>query len=133
MCDGSNTNHFDGYSRPSMSILTILRSYAQRDPSGLPSSILFSHSAATLTIYDAYPKSIFHFLILPRILSSSEEPGLDSLRTLLQSDKTHAKAVINALNDEANNLRKEIEDEMVKRYGFKWGIWVGFHAVPSMQ
>lgn len=116
-----------------MSNLTILRTYAQRDPDGLPSSILFSHSATTLTIYDGYPKSIFHFLILPRILSPSQERGLDSLRTLLQSDKTQAKAVLNALNDEANNLRKEIEDEMVKRYGFKWGIWVGFHAVPSMQ
>jgi len=117
---------------PLMSNLNILRTYA-RDPDGLPSSILFSQSAATLTICDAYPKSIFHFLILPRITSASEEPRLDSLKTLLQGDKTQAKAVIDALNDEANNLRKEIEDEMVKRYGFKWGIWVGFHAVPSMQ
>ncbi len=28
---------------------------------------------------------------------------------------------------------KDIEDEMISRYGFKWDIWVGFHAVPSME
>jgi len=26
-----------------------------------------------------------------------------------------------------------IQDEMMKRYGFKWGVWMGFHAVPSME
>lgn len=22
---------------------------------------------------------------------------------------------------------------MIKRYGFKWGVWMGFHSVPSME
>ena len=41
--------------------------------------------------------------------------------------------MITALNEDAKAVRKEIEDEMIKRYGFKWGIWTGFHAVPSME
>ncbi|KAF5380874.1 hypothetical protein D9615_003902 [Tricholomella constricta] len=116
-----------------MSNLTILRNYALKDPATLPSSILFSHTETSLTIYDTFPKSLFHFLLLPRIVAPLEANELSSLRTLLRSDKTRAKQVISALNDDAQSLRKEIEEEMVKRYGFKWGIWAGFHAVPSMQ
>ncbi|KAF8078007.1 HIT-like domain-containing protein [Lyophyllum atratum] len=117
-----------------MANLTILRTYAQKDPASLPSSILFSHTDISLTIYDAYPKSMFHFLVLPRMVAPFNEANdLDSLKTLLKSDKARAKQVISSLNDDAITLRKEIEDEMVKRYGFKWGIWTGFHATPSMH
>ncbi len=86
----------------------------------------------TLTIYDAFPKSIFHFLILPRVQTDSP---LDrsSLKSLLKRDKTRAKEVVESLSEAAAVLRKDIEDEMVKRYGFKWGIWTGFHAAPSME
>lgn len=48
-------------------------------------------------------------------------------------DKAHAKEVINTLAEDGKMLRKEIEGEMLKRYGFKWEIWTGFHAVPSME
>lgn len=116
-----------------MSNLAILRNYALKDPITLPSSILFKHTAETLTIYDAFPKSLFHFLILPRVIPQFETSDLNSLRTLLKRDKARAKHVLTVLRDESIALRKEIEDEMIKRYGFKWGIWVGFHAVPSMQ
>jgi aprataxin len=104
-----------------MANLYILRNYAQKSHTELPSSILFSHSAETLTIYDAYPKSIFHFLILPRVKPDSELTvnDLESLKSLL-ADKTRAKQVIDALNDDAKSLHEEIEEEMVKRYGFKW-------------
>ncbi|KAF5365684.1 hypothetical protein D9758_003200 [Tetrapyrgos nigripes] len=89
----------------------------------------------TLTIYDAYPKSIFHFLLLPRVKPDSglTVNDLESLKTLLAGDKTRAKKVIDALNEDARSLRKEIEEEMEKRYGFKWPIWTGFHGAPSMH
>jgi aprataxin len=58
---------------------------------------------------------------------------LSNLRTLLSGDKARAKQVITALNEDAKTLRKEIEEEMLGRYGFKWSIWTGFHAVPSME
>ncbi|KAK7043624.1 aprataxin-like protein [Paramarasmius palmivorus] len=135
-----------------MSNLSILRTYAQKPPSEFPSSVLFTHTERTLTIYDAYPKSTFHFLILPRVQSESEITlkDLHSLKTLLKCDKSHAKEVIDALAKDAEDVKKEIESEMVKRYGFKWQvvgaivaalvfsstfrpIWTGFHASPSMH
>ncbi|KAJ6502605.1 HIT-like domain-containing protein [Mycena sanguinolenta] len=115
-----------------MSALTVLRTYAQTNPAKIPPSILFSHSSTSLTIYDAFPKAIFHFLILPRVQEPFTVSGLSDLRTLLNGDKARAKQVITALNEDAKALRKEIEDEMLSRYGFKWGIWTGFHGAPSM-
>jgi len=117
-----------------MSNLTILRRYAQKtNPASLPSSVLLSHTHKSLTLFDAYPKSIFHFLILPRITPQVDEFDLTSLRTLLKSDKAKVKEVLSGLNEDAQIVRGLIQDEMIKRYGFKWGIWMGFHAVPSME
>ncbi len=76
-----------------MANLTILRSYATKLPSSLPPSVLFSHTDTTLTIYDAFPKSIFHFLILPRVQTDSPL-DLSSLKSLLKRDKTRAKEVV---------------------------------------
>jgi aprataxin len=95
-----------------------LRQYAQiSDLSTLPASVLFTHTTRTLTVFDAYPKSQFHFLVMPRIshsmatdkevvdvdgpselLSSSQ---LSSLRTLLKADKAKAKDVLLGLRDDA--------------------------------
>jgi len=116
-----------------MSNLTILRTYAQKAPESLPDSILFKHSSSNITLFDAYPKSIFHFLILPRI----QKPDLDSsvladLRALLSGDKVRAREVITSLWEDAQVVKKEILEEMVGRYGFKWDVWIGFHGAPSM-
>ncbi|KAJ7740666.1 HIT-like domain-containing protein [Mycena maculata] len=116
-----------------MSNLTILRTYALTNPSKLPPSVLFSHSPTSLTVYDAFPKSIFHFLILPRVQPPLVASDLSDLRKLLNGDKERAKEVIAALSEDAKTLRKEIEEEMLSRYGFKWGIWTGFHGAPSMD
>ena len=32
-----------------------------------------------------------------------------------------------------NGVRALVEEEMVRRFGFKWGVQIGFHAVPSME
>ena len=118
--------------RTIMSSLTILQTYAQKAPESLPSSILFKHSSKNITIFDGYPKSIFHFLILPRI--QKPDPVLSNLGTLLNSgDKVRAKEVITSLWEDAQVVKKEILDEMVTRYGFKWDIWTGFHGAPSME
>ncbi|KAF9453195.1 hypothetical protein P691DRAFT_801536 [Macrolepiota fuliginosa MF-IS2] len=155
-----------------MANLTILRTYALKNVTELPTSVLFSHSDKAMTIYDAYPKSIFHFLVLPRVVSpppskkenqsTGEDPGvksstsqtvattesapaspsspsvadLSSLRTLLNSrnvSKEQAKEVIVSLKDEALRVKAEIEQEMEKRYGFVWDVWIGFHASPSQE
>lgn len=117
-----------------MSNLTILRSYAQKtNPANLPSSVLLSHTPVSLTIFDAYPKSIFHFLILPRITPQHTVFDLASLRALLKTDKAKVRDVLTALNEDAQMVKGMIQDEMIKRYGFKWGVWMGFHSVPSME
>jgi aprataxin len=177
---------------PSSSIpqLQILRAYAKLDDASLvatlPPTVYFSHTRHTLTIFDAYPKALFHFLVLPRLRiptssSSGRTPAaedrnhgdgdsevkvvadctadLTSLRTLLRrplqraaaatSDTTNtdtvtdididpdararAKGTLSVLSDEATRLQNQIEREMQAHYGFKWPIWIGFHAVPSME
>ena len=111
---------------------TILRSYALSAPESLASSTLFRHSSKNITLFDAYPKSIFHFLVLPRI--QNPDPTLSNLSTLLDcDDKVRAKGVITSLWEDAQVAKKEISDEMVSRYGFKWDIWAGFHAIPSLE
>jgi aprataxin len=115
-----------------MPSLKILQTYAQMAPESLPSSILFKHSSKNITIFDAYPKSIFHFLILPRV--QKPDPVLSNLGTLLNSgDKVRAMEVITSLSEDAQVVRKEILEEMDSRYGFKWDVWIGFHGAPSME
>nr|GAT58734.1 predicted protein [Mycena chlorophos] len=115
-----------------MSGLNVLKGYALCDPSKLPASVLFSQTEDTLTIFDAFPKAIFHFLVLPRVRGSLTASDLSDLRTLLSRDKARAQEVITTLERDAAVLRADIESEMVKMYGFKWPILTGFHAVPSM-
>jgi len=117
-----------------MANLTILRTYAQiAKPETIPVSVLFTHTAKSLAIFDAYPKSIFHFLIIPRVAPPLTASDLASLRSLLKCDRARAKEVILELEEHAKNVKTMIEGEMMSRYGFKWGTWIGFHAVPSMQ
>ncbi len=117
--------------------IAILRRYAlSPDPTtALTPSRLLTHTPTSLTIFDNYPKSIFHFLVLPRILPQGPltSANLKSLRTLLRADKNLAKRCLEDLAKDAKEVRDMIEDEMVKRYGFKWPIWTGFHAIQSME
>jgi aprataxin len=125
--------------------LKVLRTYAKLPDSTiattLPPTVYFSHTQHTLTIFDAYPKAHFHFLVLPRLSSSSSSSSssgvpsssdLTDLRTLLRV-RRHAHETLRVLADEAVRLRVVVEEEMRARYGFVWDVWVGFHAVPSME
>ena len=115
--------------------LAIFRDYAMKlDPtSSLPPSLLLSHSDTCLTIFDAFPKSIFHLLVLPRIKPPLSAHHLTDLRSLLQCEKGIAKELLMSLNEEANKVKMMIEEEMMKRYKFKWEIWIGFHPISSME
>ncbi|KAG2078122.1 HIT-like protein [Suillus decipiens] len=114
--------------------MTIFRAYAQKsNPASLPPSVLLSHSETCLTVFDAFPKSIFHFLVIPRVRPPFNVYQLANLRSLLKCEKNHAKELLADLSREADNVKKMIESEMLKKYGFRWEIWMGFHAVPSME
>jgi len=116
-----------------MSWRTLLKDYALlSDPTKLPASIRFSHNESNLTIFDCYPKAIFHFLVLSRPSKVISANRLADLRTLLRGDKQQAKDTLFGLKHTADDIKVQIEKEMLTRYGFKWPIWTGFHAVPSM-
>ena len=64
--------------------MTILRTYAERtDPATLPDAVRFSHSAESVTVFDKFPKSRFHFLLLPRVVAPLRATQMRDLRTLL--------------------------------------------------
>ena len=90
-----------------------------------------------MTIYDGFPKSTFHFLVLPRFPQPSDADvplaDLSSLRTLLRKDKARAKDIILAMKEDALSVQKDIETEMIRLNGFKWDVWTGFHGAPSME
>ncbi|KAI0046697.1 hypothetical protein FA95DRAFT_1559820 [Auriscalpium vulgare] len=115
--------------------LTVLRAYAhKRDPSKLPLAVHFAHTPTTLTVFDAFPKALFHLLVLPRPALAPELSPFDlaSLRALLRH-KDSARRVLLALREAADAARATVREEMRARYGFEWDVWTGFHAVPSME
>lgn len=89
-----------------------------------------------MTIKDAYPKSIYHYLILPRIPSRTPNvpaSSLDSLSAFLRLPKEQALVLLDGLEEAANEATVLIEERMRTQHGWKWPVEVGFHAVPSMQ
>jgi hypothetical protein len=115
--------------------LTILQKYAKRSPSSLPPTLLLTNSETSLTIFDKYPKATYHFLVLPRITADSEFTAdeLENLQTLLaRGKKAEARVLIEGLKKDAQTAKEMVEKEMLKRHGYKWDVWIGFHAVPSL-
>lgn len=56
-----------------------------------------------------------------------------NLRTLLQWDRAKAKKTLLQLQEDSKQVVAHIEEEMIRLHGFKWKIWLGFHALPSMD
>jgi aprataxin len=75
---------------------------------------------------------MFHFLVLPKLSSTLTASRTTNLSTLLQWDKQGALDCLQYLRHDAESAKSMIEDEMMKKYGFKWDVLIGFHAVPSM-
>ena len=121
-----------------MSNLTILQQYAKKyetSPSSLPPTLLLTSTEVSFTIFDKYPKSTYHFLVMPRILAGSAfvAKDLKSLYTLLaKGDKAEAEMLIEGLKRDAEIVKGMVEKEMLKEHGYKWDVWIGFHAVPSL-
>ncbi len=103
------------------------------DPSALPNHILKEFTDTTLTLYDCFPKSKIHLLVLPRPHAGVKKEDLWSLRTLLKGDKDRAKQVLEDMGKTAAKVKDGIEKDMVEKWGVKWPVWVGFHAISSMQ
>jgi len=117
---------------------SILRKYArmfESSPSSLPPTLLLVNTGTSLALFDKYPKAIYHFLVLPRILATSKftAEDLTSLQTLLaKGKKAEAKTLLEGLKKDAEMVKEMVEKEMIKKHGYKWDVWIGFHAVPSL-
>ena len=118
--------------------LTILQQYAKRfetSPSSLPPTLLLTNTGTSLALFDKYPKATYHFLVLPRILADSvfTAKDLTNLYALLaKGTKAEAKKLIEGLKGDAEVVKGMVEKEMLKKHGYKWDVWIGFHAVPSL-
>lgn len=119
--------------------ITVLQRYAKKFESSsasLPPTLLLVNTETSLALFDKYPKATYHFLVLPRILPNSvfTAKDLSNLQTLLsKGKKAEAKALIEGLKQDAQAVQELMEKEMLKRHGYKWDVWIGFHAVPSMM
>lgn len=116
----------------------VLRKYAEKKrPDKMSPNIYFMHTKYTVTVYDLYPKAMYHFLLLPRLGPPPYvAPNLVDLRTLLNSkevSKREAEALLNTMKEDAEKVKEQIEQEMINTCGFKWEIWMGFHPAPSLE
>lgn len=116
--------------------LTALRDAARvARPETLGTSTLLLANERCIAIFDRFPKSKYHMLVLPRIpyytAQGLTERDLDSPSSILRHPK--AGDVISALAETAAEVEEMIVDEMVKTEGFAWAVHAGFHAVPSMR
>jgi len=118
--------------------LTILQQYAKRFetfPSSLPPTLLLTNTETSLTFFDKYPKATYHLLVVPRILAGSvfTAKDLTNLQTsLAKGTKAESRKLIEGLKRDAEVAKGMIEKEMLKRHGYKWDVWIGFHAVPTL-
>lgn len=118
--------------------IMILQKYAKKfetSSSSLPPTMLLTSTETSLTLFDKYPKATYHFLVLPRVLAESAFTARDltSLHAVLsKGKKEEAKALIEGLKKDAERTKEMVEREMVKKQGYKWDVWIGFHAVPTM-
>ncbi|TIB70272.1 hypothetical protein E3Q24_03098 [Wallemia mellicola] len=124
-----------------MSYLNILSSYLDKNPTSLSKNDLLLYDERCITIYDKsvwlvmsvrFPKSKYHFLILPR--KSSDLPSYpNSLDDLLNFDDDIINKVLDTLDRTLTQVEESIHDMQLRDYGKTWDINKGFHAVPSLN
>lgn len=118
--------------------ISILQKHAksfESSPSSLPPTLLLTNTETSLTLFDKYPKATYHFLVLPRILAGSGFTAKDlaNLHALLaKGKKAKVKGLIEGLKKDAEAVKEMIKTEMLKKHGYEWDVWIGFHAVPSL-
>eukprot|EP01080_Neovahlkampfia_damariscottae_P010805 gene10805-3423_t len=83
-----------------------------------PKSLYYKDKECTV-LYDGYPKSKYHLLIVPNDLSITNCSKLN---------KNH-KSLLKHMNELAKEISKEINLQTDGNIEFKWG----FHAIPSLK
>ncbi|CAE6450820.1 unnamed protein product [Rhizoctonia solani] len=116
-----------------MSFRSALQNYVLSKSEDLGSDVLLSESEYCITIFDKFPKAMFHFLVLPKLSKTITANVTTNLSTFLQWDKQVALEYLQHMKRDAEEAKSMVEDEMIKQHGFKWDVFIGFHAIPSMD
>jgi len=106
------------------------------NPKLLGRTVHLAHNTETITVFDGYPKSKYHFLLLPRlpcVIPGADLTGqeLNSITDLFKS--ASPLPVLKCLQQAAKEVVEMIQLEMDAEYGFRWPINRGFHADESMR
>lgn len=111
----------------------------------LPPTVYVSHTSKFLVINDLYPKSTYHYLILPRLPfplkdgSHLTEHDLTSLQAFVkgvggsEKKKKVVLEVLEGLEEMVEVVEERMRERMRREKGFEWEVVWGFHAVPSMK
>ncbi|KAH9900970.1 hypothetical protein C8Q73DRAFT_225985 [Cubamyces lactineus] len=117
-----------------MANITIMRTYAMvPDPTMVPDCFRICHTDASVTVSDLYPKSIYHYLVIPRLPPTLKPEQMEDLRALLRLPREQARSILVRLREDALATVKLIEGEMMRQYGFTWPCHMGFHAIPTLE
>lgn len=87
---------------------------AVEDPKNLLPTVRLWHTENTVAIFDKFPKSKYHFLLLPRLTTYWTTWRLHSLRGLFRGDKEAGRNLLLELKDESEQVVKMMKDEMVR-------------------
>ena len=72
------------------------------NPEAIPPNVHLAHTPATITIRDAFPKSVYHLLVLPRPREGvATVAQLRSLRALMSGDRARARRVLEEMGEAA--------------------------------
>ena len=114
--------------------LTLMRTYAMvPDPTMVPDVFRVCHTDFSVTVRDICPKSLYHYLVIPRLSPTLDADRLQDLRALLRLPREQARGILVRLREDALAAVKIIEGEMMREYGFTWPCHVGFHALPTPE
>jgi aprataxin len=88
-----------------------------------------------LTLFDKYPKACVSFLGVTedtRRLCVYCERFDEPAYLAGEGDESGGQEAHRRLKKDAEIVKGMVEKEMLKKHGYKWEVWIGFHAVPSL-
>ena len=124
-----------------MSWSTTLLTYASSSSPAtqIPPKEYLDHTDRFILIGDLYPKSTFHWLILPRLPfqlkngSTLDAYQLEDIRTVLGLKDSIAMEVLEGLEEMMEIVKGRMKGKMREEMGFEWEVCDGFHPIPSMR
>ncbi|KAF9567504.1 hypothetical protein CPC08DRAFT_809310 [Agrocybe pediades] len=125
-----------------ISLQTMLTSYAKKRPEEFPPGVIYKYSRKTYTFRHPFPKAIFHYILLPRIDGYDKWLAFPNIKSDLFADLRALLAyttqkegiqVLTVVKRDADEMVKDVEQQMIEQFGFKWDVLVGFNTYPTIS